>query len=90
MRREDKPATVPMMCRSCGAEIYWAERRDSGKRVPVDSVPNSDGNLVLTLRNGLRGKLLAERFDPAFHPPERRRWVSHFVSCPQAKAWRRP
>ncbi len=92
--RQTSAPTDPSRCRSCGADVYWAEW-PSGKRMCVDAEPDmrpppKGGALVLTLRGGpVVGKLLVEKFDPARHDAKRNRYTSHFSSCPQADDWRR-
>ena len=71
---------VPTTCRSCGAPIEWRQTAATGKLIPLDLEPRTDGNLVVT--GGLASQ--AKMFDP----PESRR-VSHFATCPQAAKWRR-
>lgn len=68
-------------CRSCNAEIIWAETID-GNWMPIDSKPAEDGILVL-----LNGKIrLAKPSDRALHRPL---YLSHFATCPHASKWRR-
>lgn len=82
-------------CRSCGAPVIWATTR-AGKAMPVDAAPRSDGNIELVL-NDVEGSppiacYLKEGYrelpdGTRYHVAER--YVSHFVSCAQAKDWRR-
>jgi hypothetical protein len=87
--RTERPVTEPSTCRSCGAEILWVQWARSGKRMPVDSLPDPNGKVVLTLRKAPEPALLAETFDPKEHLPDRRRFTSHFTSCPNASQHRR-
>lgn len=63
-------------CRSCGAEIEWAEL-DSGKRMPFDPP------LVVAMVQGtlLPGGRVIELVDPKTSP--------HWATCPDAEKWRR-
>ena len=56
-------------CRSCGAEIFWVEMVDTGKRMPIDSHP-IERRVVLS-QDGKRGAV-------------RSVGVSHFETCPHA------
>lgn len=86
MRRE-RPATEASECRSCKALILWVEWPASGKRMPVDAGPVFDGNVVITHRK-TENKLIAEKYVGTEHHG-RRRFVSHFTTCPQSKEHRR-
>lgn len=70
-------------CRSCGAEVWWVVTANN-KAMPLDPGPRSDGNMVF-----VDGGVV--HFDPGdlFHA-QLARFVSHFVTCPQANSWRRP
>jgi hypothetical protein len=73
-------------CRSCSAPIIWAET-DAGKRIPVDADPAPDGSLDLTeFRPG--------EVHAGFVPEDQRAGLSlhrsHFSTCPDARAWRKP
>jgi len=73
-------STVP--CRSCHAPVRHVVMATSGKTMPIDVEPVSDGNVVVDEAGAARvlGK------DEAHDGP---RFKSHFASCPQAGAWRR-
>lgn len=91
--RESKPVTDPSRCRSCRAEVLWAQW-NSGKRMPVDAEPDmrplpKGGNLVLSVRGGAFGSLVVEKFDPSKHDAKRNRYTSHFSTCPNAEEHRR-
>jgi hypothetical protein len=83
--RRNRPATEASECRSCGALILWCEW-PSGKRMPVDVAPAFDGNVVLTLRRS-ENKLLAEKYVGTEHVG-RKRYASHFSTCPNASQHR--
>lgn len=92
--REAKAATEPSECRSCHAEILWVRWERSGKRMPVDSVPDmrpmpKGGDIVLTLRGGEFGELIAEKHQAQKHGEQRNRYASHFAKCPNAKEHRK-
>lgn len=77
-------------CRSCGAEIFWAETA-GGKRMPVDADPVPDGNVIVEDRpgDGLRATVL-EPGALMLDDPGLPRYVSHFATCPNASQHRHP
>lgn len=77
-------------CRSCGRPIVWTKTQ-TGKNSPVDPDPVPDGNLVL-VSSTVDGKVHFEQFAyrPEAHNAERKRYRSHFATCPNAKQHRRP
>jgi hypothetical protein len=52
--------------------------------MPVDIEPVSAGNIVLRERPPLPPLALYVKPDPHFN-----RYISHFVTCPQANKWRK-
>lgn len=75
---------MPVPCRSCGAEIVWRVNAATGRPAPIDPLPDPDGNIVLEA-NG-RYRVLSAAEDATGAP--RRRYTSHFATCPSAAAWR--
>jgi hypothetical protein len=77
------------VCGSCGAPIRWAVTVN-GKRMPVDDQPVPDGNLILSDPAPGAYAPTAAVIDPDAlligDPP---RFVSHFVTCPNAAQHRR-
>jgi len=88
-----KSATDPVRCRSCGADVLWAEWA-SGKKMPVDAEPDmrpppKGGGLVLLRRDPAGAdKLIVEKWREE-HGPKRNRYTSHFATCPNAGDWRK-
>ncbi len=72
-------------CRSCGQRITWLETA-GGKAMPVDDDPCEEGNIVVV---GGMAKVLKNAQAAAELYSEEPRYVSHFVTCPQAKNWRK-
>ena len=70
-------------CRSCNADIEWAEWAESGKPVPLDVGAKPNGNLVV-----IGGKV--RRYAPEDAKLARDRRVSHFATCPDRDQWRKP
>jgi len=68
-------------CRSCGARIIWAITAATGRSMPVDADPVEHGNVVLESVDGKPLAFVGQAGEP--------RYVSHFVSCPEANRWRR-
>ena len=66
-----------IICRTCQAPIIWAVT-PSGRRMPLDAEPREGGNVTLRADGvaivGGEGAV---------------RYVSHFVTCPQAGQHRR-
>ena len=75
------------VCRSCGAPIVWCVTT-AGKRMPVDSDPVENGNLVIVPQEGPWREPLV-RVLAKDEVVTEDRFVSHFVSCPNAKAHRK-
>lgn len=69
-------------CRSCKARVIWATT-GGGKPIPLDADPVADGNVRLD--NGVALILAADVDLPAGVA----RYLPHFVTCPDAPAWRR-
>lgn len=73
-------------CGSCDAPIVWA-RTISGRTMPVDAEPGDGGNVFLELRQGLlRAYVVPQDGTPFASPVDFH--TSHFVTCPDADAWR--
>lgn len=70
-------------CRSCGAEIIWAETVN-GKRIPLDAEPNSEGTFDLS--EPIPGCTPEATYTKKGTAPE---LMSHFATCPEAASWRR-
>ena len=74
------------VCRSCGAPIRWALTASSGRRIPLDYDPHPDGNISLAAdTSGLEILAVVDGLPLGDRP----RYLSHFVTCPQAEGWRR-
>ncbi len=83
--RKHELSTRP--CRGCGAPVVWAQTANR-KGIPLDPVPDPAGNLVIDTVNPDRsGGRLAVYVRPGERPGEPR-YVSHFVTCPEAASFR--
>lgn len=89
MSRTVRDCTEASECKSCHALILWVTWPRTGKAMPVDVGPGSTRNhdVVLTLSKS-QNKLIAEKYDARLHEG-RRRFVSHFITCPHAQQHRR-
>jgi hypothetical protein len=85
--RREESCTLPSECRSCKDPIVWVIWPRSGKRMPIDAIASKTGDIVVTHKKS-ENKLHAEKFDPASHPPPRKRYTSHFATCPNASEHR--
>lgn len=73
-------------CRSCGEKIMFATT-ESGKIMPVNKMPDENGNLVL---EGDTVRYVGRPDEaPTLFEVEPVRYTSHFVSCPDRRAWRK-
>jgi len=77
---------VSAVCKSCGAEITWA-RTIKGHPIPLDPKPASTGNILLSDE----GTALVYHNPDSIAPGRRHepRYLSHFVTCPQADEHRK-
>lgn len=84
-----RSCTEPQECKSCKAPILWVKWPNSGKAMPIDDAPGTGVNHTVVVTHSLKmNTLWAEKYDESRHQG-RRRFVSHFVTCPQAKQHRR-
>lgn len=75
-------------CKSCDGPIVWATL-PSGKLMPLDAQPVPNGNIAA--RRDERGDLVARVLKDGEQPANgERRGTSHFATCPNAAAHRRP
>lgn len=71
-------------CRSCGAEIRWAETA-AGKTIPLDVEPISTGNVDIVFIGGEEVALVLGPGDAvAAQAAGHKLFLSHFASCPNA------
>lgn len=78
-------------CRSCDGLMMWATTGIKGGFIPVDPDPVDNGNIVLDFgrtgnlpRASVLGPLELQLLEPGVA-----RYVSHFVTCPQADEHRK-
>ena len=65
-------------CRSCGKQIIWCQHETTGKRAPIDAVPNPAGNCILLPDGKYR---VLRKSDP---PVRTLTYSNHFQTCPNA------
>lgn len=79
-------------CGSCGAEVVWAVT-PAGRRMPVDAEPVDGGNVILhpgiARGDAPTATVVGKAVAPALFGDDAPRYVSHFVTCPNADAHRR-
>ena len=80
-------------CRSCKAQVQWAVT-EKGRRMPIDFVPVANGNIFLRSLGAGRPPLAVyktadEIAELKAANPQVRLFTSHFVTCPDAQAWRK-
>lgn len=76
------PPRVP--CKGCQRLILFATAA-SGAQIPIDPDPTPAGNLLLSLRGGV----LHSEYVKGEVEANRRRYVSHFSTCPEAAQYRK-
>ena len=77
-------------CRSCDAPIAWGLTA-KGKRLPLDPAPSENGNVAASLSDSgiLDVGVPDRRQRDAMLCTGRPLYLSHFVTCPNAKEWRK-
>lgn len=82
----EAPRFTTQPCRSCGAAVIWATTT-AGKAMPVDADPGPGGDVALHQMPGrsVRAEIITGA--PELHGADLR--TSHFVTCPDADAWRK-
>jgi hypothetical protein len=81
MVRRGKTArkTGPASCSSCGARIVWVQMTYTGKKVPVDPIPVTDGNVSARLiGNNLHGYVISAEHP---HGAPNTRYAAHYGTC---------
>lgn len=79
-------------CSSCGADVIWCTTT-KGKSMPVDKEPVDTGNLILEHGAGVpKAIVVGDRgvfdLDDNGGGAPAPRYVSHFVTCPNAQEHR--
>lgn len=78
-------------CKSCGSPVRWARSKSSGKNLPLDPEPNPNGNLGIVEAQHPPGSSMALPV-VAVNPTKaltNYRYLSHFVTCPNADQHRK-
>lgn len=74
-------------CRTCKAPIFFVRLHPSGKALPVDERPSEAGNIVLMHDDSRDAVTLGPEEAAAYK--RGKKFVTHFVTCPDAKFWRK-
>lgn len=80
-----------LLCRSCSAPIFFAIT-DKGRRMPLDSEPNSAGNVSLGAydSSGLRIATVLSNLDLEMARADGALlYMPHHAVCPESEAWKR-
>lgn len=64
-------------CRSCGAEVFWARNRTTGRTAPIDIEETPDGNIVV-FEDGTYAVVVNSG-----------NRINHFVTCPNREEHRK-
>lgn len=75
-------------CGACQAPIVWAQT-STGKLMPVDAVPVSDGNVLLLPTVDHKFVAMVVGKEEAASSAAVERYKSHFATCPSAASYRR-
>jgi hypothetical protein len=73
-------------CKSCARPIRWVKAKATNKMMPLDAVPVETGNIVVIDDLAV---VFADAGELWEMYPHHDRYVSHFATCPDAKAFRR-
>ncbi len=68
-------------CRSCRAQVNWY-KTTTGKNMPLDPEPHPDGNVYVDIVANVVSVVAKGSRTPLYR--------SHFATCPDAAAHRRP
>lgn len=67
-------------CRDCSEPIRFVQMEDTGRAMPVNPMPNPDGNVAARLAGGrLYGFVVSQDRRPG--PTSPLRFVAHFAVC---------
>lgn len=75
-------------CETCGAPIRFT-RTLKGKAMPLDAEPRDDGNIILVTVDGDTRARVITPTTPLLVTGDLPRYVSHFVTCPDAAKFRK-
>lgn len=77
-------------CRSCPEHIIWTTSVTTGKRMPVNAEPDPDrGNVLLLSGNDGPESRVLTAAEVMARPTRGGLYLSHFATCPNARAHRR-
>lgn len=75
-------------CGSCGAPVLFVRTAARGVWQPLDAEPSLEGNIELVLDEELNVRVAVVR-RPGEGTPDTARYLAHFVTCPDARKYRR-
>lgn len=84
-------------CRSCSKPVIWVVTKEKGASMPLDPDPVDNGNIRLTGRTrrtsqggqAPEAEYVKQEAMTLGLDDDESRYVSHFATCPNAKAHRR-
>jgi hypothetical protein len=74
-------------CSGCGRPILWSITRPGGSKMPLQAVPNPDGDRLAWAEDGIVYNRHFERGD--LLRPGAFRFVAHWADCPEAPSFKR-
>lgn len=89
--REEPGATKE--CRTCKAKIVWAKSSSTGRPMPMDLEPNTEGQFFMFRKTDcIEAVHCRERSTRAEEARTRgdKKYTCHFATCAQADQHRRP
>lgn len=76
------------LCEACGTPIWFLRNNTTGKINPIEIRPHPDGNIAINLAERLYRIATPEQIASAKLKGQKR-YISHFVTCPESKKFRR-
>lgn len=81
--------TRTVKCVSCTAEIFFTLDVNTGRKCPIDAEPVPAGNIRIFDGNPPHSQVVGATVDLFDTTDDGVRYVSHFVTCPNAPDWRK-
>jgi|SRR5215831_2535926 len=75
------------LCGGCGRPMIWSITRPGGSKMPLQSVPNPDGDRLAWLEEGV---VYNRHFEPGdLVRPGAYRFTAHWADCPKAPSFKK-
>jgi len=76
-------------CSKCGRRMFFAPHHQTGRMMPMDAEPlDNDSPGFVLVEGGHPARVTLEHMDVA-KAGERKRYQSHFATCPSASSFRK-